>query len=263
MKKKEEFVFVCKFCKKEVVMRKTKVNEKRKYCSVQCRANDIKPWNFGLTKETDERIKSASLSQSLTRKQKFVNGEIKLWNFGLTKETDNRVKEAAEKVSFTRKQKFVSGEITSWNLGLTKETDERVLKNSVNTKKSMLLLMKDKESLVYKNHMRRSIIGSLKAQEQKSFTNIEVILYKVLDELLVQYEKQYPIHYWIVDAFIPESNLIIQADGEYWHNKKDVKQRDDSSNKYLEKCGFKILRFWGNKILNERQSVKEDILHAL
>lgn len=63
------------------------------------------PWNKGLTKETDTRVR------------KMTENRIQ-WNKGLTKETDERVK----KMSESHKGRTV------WNIGLTKETDERVRK---------------------------------------------------------------------------------------------------------------------------------------
>jgi len=70
------------------------------------------PWNKGLTKETEPRIKNS-------------------WNKGLTKETDPRVKKYSEtlrgrtmtekqkaKQSVTRKERIKSGNIVIWNKGL-------------------------------------------------------------------------------------------------------------------------------------------------
>lgn len=224
----KDFIFVCEGCKKQFSIKATTRNLSKKYCSHSCYLQNSTVWNKGLTKDTDERV---------------LKG--------------------AEKISEKRKKMFEEGLIVSWNEGLTKKSDERVLLNSIKTKKSMKILMKDKNSLVYKNHMRRSLIGSMKAQSQKGFTDIEIVLYDILNEIGIEYEKQYPLFYWIVDSFIPSKNIIIQADGEYWHNKPDVAQRDYSSQKYFEKCGYKVLRFWGNNILRKRDKVKEVILHAL
>lgn len=53
------------------------------------------PWNKGLTKETDSRIKK----QGETYSQRVKDGTIKPWQAGLTKETDERVRNIAEKSS--------------------------------------------------------------------------------------------------------------------------------------------------------------------
>lgn len=60
------------------------------------------PWNKGLTKETDDRVRKRDVA----------------WNKGLTKETDERIRK---------------GQVP-WIKGLTKETDERVMKMSEDKK---------------------------------------------------------------------------------------------------------------------------------
>lgn len=80
------------------------------------------PWNKGLTKETDKRIKGYTP-----------------WSKGLNKETDERIKEMGIKISKTNKGHIVTEETKSklritnkgqisWSKGLTKKTDERVAK---------------------------------------------------------------------------------------------------------------------------------------
>ena len=79
--------------------------------------------------------------------------------------------------------------------------------------------------------------------KNKSFTNIEKILYKELKIMGIIFEKQKLINKkFIVDAYIPAFNLIIEADGSYWHSLTKIKYKDKSENAYLKKCGFNILR---------------------
>ncbi len=61
------------------------------------------PWNKGLTKETDERVK---LSEGTKEK---LRGKV-AWNKGLTKETDERVAEGSERIRevFGRKHEVLS-----------------------------------------------------------------------------------------------------------------------------------------------------------
>ena len=66
-------------------------NKKNTVCRI-CRHKVYKPWNKGLTKETDERVLSHALK--ITGIKRGTT-----WNKGLTKETDSRMK----KVSDSRK----------------------------------------------------------------------------------------------------------------------------------------------------------------
>ncbi len=53
--------------------------------------------------------------------------------------------------------------------------------------------------------------------------------------------------FW-VDFYLPDYNLIVEADGEFWHKKKsDVKERDNELKKVFT---GQILHFKGNDILN-------------
>jgi len=124
------------------------------------------PWNKGLTKFTDERIRKYGESGSKTQKERLKTGKIihsplagfqkgkPAWNKGLTKDTNDSVRSMAEKmtgVKFSCRGKGVAKPSLignthgrgnkgkkhsierrliesqkSWNKGLTKETDERV-----------------------------------------------------------------------------------------------------------------------------------------
>ena len=55
------------------------------------------PWNKGLTKDTNESIKS----QGERLHNRYVNGELKSWCTGLTKYTDDRIKKYSSKISET------------------------------------------------------------------------------------------------------------------------------------------------------------------
>ena len=53
-----------------------------------------------------------------------------------------------------------------------------------------------------------------------------------------------------MDAYIPSLNLIIEADGTYWHQMEHVKNKDRAENAYLKKCGYKLLRLSEEEINN-------------
>lgn len=71
------------------------------------------PWNKGLTKETDDRMKNASINMSLERKKRGLSNEHKkrlkeglrkkgAWNKGLTKDTNSIIMQAAKNNSNER-----------------------------------------------------------------------------------------------------------------------------------------------------------------
>lgn len=108
-----------------------------KYCSNEC-----VPHNGSLNKK---KSKESKLKQSKTRKRKFESGELKVWNKGLTRETDERVAKLCIKGGETQKILYKNGEMISWIKGLTKYNDERVTKLSKNVSKTLISKYKSGE----------------------------------------------------------------------------------------------------------------------
>ena len=91
-------------------------------------------------------------------------------------------------------------------------------------------------------------------ETRKSFTgptSIERKLYQELKDRGLLFETQKLINgHFLVDAYVPSLNLVIEADGDYWHSlDKSVKQ-DKAKNAYLTKCGFGLLRISETNINN-------------
>lgn len=104
----------------------------------------------------------------------------------------------------------------------------------------------------YTEAMRRgTIAGLLKQQKMKEPTSIEKKLYDGLKNRGLLFETQKLINgKFIVDAYIPSLNLIVEADGDYWHNLDRVVKKDKAENAYLTKCGYNILRLSETEINN-------------
>jgi very-short-patch-repair endonuclease len=80
-------------------------------------------------------------------------------------------------------------------------------------------------------------------KQPRSYTTIEIAVYDKLRELGIVFIEQHPINNkFIVDAYIPDKNIVIECDGDYWHSLEKVIKRDKAKNAYLTKCGYKMLR---------------------
>lgn len=134
--------------------------------------------------------------------------------------------------------------------------------------------LKDKE------HMKlNSIRGNLAQFYKRGLNKLELegrnILINLGLELNKDFKEQVLIkNKFLVDIYIKNKNLIIQWDGDYWHgnpnlynifSKHQIKRKgnDKGQNKYLEKCGYKILRFWEFDIKNNKGVVIENIKRAI
>ena len=87
-------------------------------------------------------------------------------------------------------------------------------------------------------------VHSQRGRISKFEINIKNILkdvfkgHKLIHKLIHQFT--YPLG--VADFFIPTVNLIIFADGEYWHSLKGAKERDLRQSKYLRNQGYRVWR---------------------
>src|ERR1700728_4658021 len=93
-------------------------------------------------------------------------------------------------------------------------------------------------------------------------TDSELRLWRLLrDRRLngIKFRPQVPIGPYIVDFLCVGAKLIVEADGSQHAESLPDKARDA----YLESQGWKVLRFWNNEVLQNREGVLETILaHA-
>lgn len=89
-------------------------------------------------------------------------------------------------------------------------------------------------------------------------TSIEIKMAEELDKRGIEYEEQFILgNKFALDFYLPEYNVAIECDGDYWHNIPEVKKRDKSKNAYVKKCGINLFRFWEHEI-NDDVSVCVD-----
>lgn len=93
-----------------------------------------------------------------------------------------------------------------------------------------------------RSHLERRVDAIKKTLKSKPPTCLEKELFIYLDQLGIKYVKQVRIGVTIVDAFVPDFNLCIFADGKYWHEKPEMIERDQRHNKELIDTGYKVLR---------------------
>ena len=92
-------------------------------------------------------------------------------------------------------------------------------------------------------------LGINKQQEMKGPTSIERRVYGELIKLGWDFQQQALINgRFLVDAYVPALNLVIECDGEYWHSLERVRKKDKAENAYLTKCGYRVLRLSGSEI---------------
>jgi very-short-patch-repair endonuclease len=73
-----------------------------------------------------------------------------------------------------------------------------------------------------------------------------------------KFRRQHPIGKYIVDFACLESKIVIELDGGQ-HAEPDRKEYDRQRDDWLEKEGYRVLRFWDNEVLQNIRGVLEVI----
>jgi very-short-patch-repair endonuclease len=96
-------------------------------------------------------------------------------------------------------------------------------------------------------------------------TEAEKALWRVLRPLKEQgfhFRRQVPIDHFIVDFACLSRRLVIEVDGGQ-HGMRKGEESDLKRDAYLTSQGFRVLRFWNNDVLNNRDGVMQRVLEAL
>jgi very-short-patch-repair endonuclease len=94
-------------------------------------------------------------------------------------------------------------------------------------------------------------------------TETERLLWKKLRGKQInhyKFRRQHPYGKYILDFVCLEANLVIEVDGGQ-HQENTMYDQDRS--RWLERQGFKVLRFWNNEVLDNLDAVAQVIWHEL
>lgn len=94
-------------------------------------------------------------------------------------------------------------------------------------------------------------------------TSIENTVAQLLSNMKIAFWEQFPVDWYTCDFFLPKYNIIIECDGDYWHNLPKSKARDKRKDKHLSKLGYKLLRLSEHKIENDLTWCKKQIRNLI
>jgi very-short-patch-repair endonuclease len=75
-----------------------------------------------------------------------------------------------------------------------------------------------------------------------------------------KFRRQVPIGHFRADFVCPKAKLIVELDGSQ-HN--DTVRHDERRTAFLEREGYRVLRFWNNDVLARTEAILEAILAEL
>lgn len=92
-------------------------------------------------------------------------------------------------------------------------------------------------------------------------TSIEIAMAEELVRREIEYVEQYNLgDKFRLDFLLPEYGIVIECDGDYWHNLPEVKRRDKRKNAYIKACGYSLYRFWESEINADVEACVDIIL---
>lgn len=99
--------------------------------------------------------------------------------------------------------------------------------------------------------MRSGCLKARKKMSEKHETSLESMVYSRFEQEGFNFIKQYNINdRFLVDAYFPYTNVVVEIDSNYWHGLDRIIKKDIAENAYLRKCGYKVIRFAEDDIKN-------------
>jgi very-short-patch-repair endonuclease len=97
---------------------------------------------------------------------------------------------------------------------------------------------------------------------RRDMTEAEKVMWRILRARQLagyKFRRQQPIDHYIVDFVCFSHRLVIEIDGGQHMESKS----DEIRPRYLARNGFRILRFWNNDVLENREGVSERVVETL
>ena len=101
-------------------------------------------------------------------------------------------------------------------------------------------------------------------KNRRPMTAAEALLWEKLraDKLGVHFRRQHVIGMYIADFISLKNLLVIEVDGEY-HQTPEQRLLDGERTAYLERKGFRVIRFTNHQGMNTIESVVSTIIKSL
>ena len=113
--------------------------------------------------------------------------------------------------------------------------------------------------------MRRDPLYSGRAREMRSNATAAerrmwgILRAKRMGEL--KFRRQHPLGQYIVDFICLPARIVIEVDGDTHGDEREM--ADQKRTDYIEKIGFRVIRFWNHDVLNYTDDVADAIAHEL
>lgn len=132
------------------------------------------------------------------------------------------------------------------------------------TKSEATKLLYEKHGDILREKHRQNAYNGITGIHRKGHSRTETWIEKIFEKYCIdnniKYEKQYQInckgHRY---DFLIYDNLLIELDGNFWHNTEKQKKLDESHNLLAKENGYDIIRFTDSEIKKTKGSCFEKI----
>jgi very-short-patch-repair endonuclease len=187
-------------------------------------------------------------------------------------------------ISQTRKNKFSSGEYDYIKDSIKEARKDPKLGEKISKAVKGIPKPKPKGFGIGRVHSKETrkkmsdiAIENIIKTDRNHTSKLEKTFANILDLLDIKYNKFFYAKdiKAFYDFYIPDSNLIIEVDGDFWHcNPKKFSEpkyetqkrnliRDKEKIQWAQENGYKLLRFWEDDINNNIKSVKQILLENI
>lgn len=204
----------------------------------------------------------------LVNESKSFSEILKKLNIHITKITSGEIRKSILKYEintdhFLRNKQYSSEYLKiiqdKYNSGLTWETVMKELNISSREigkliQKKILITRSKKEIAdllieYYKKHPEKHPLHGFNPLK---LTYPEKLTYKYLEKINIKFEPQFPIDRYWVDYLIPETKLVIEIDGEFWHMDKEYDRKRDN---IIKTYGYSIIRIPAANVIENMEQI--------
>lgn len=197
--------------------------------------------------KSEKRVKAISEA----RKTRFTSGEY------------NYIKKAIQEA---RKDPELGEKISKGAKGKPKPKPEGFGVGRIQSKKT-----RDKMSdsavkrIIKTGKVKRSLL------EMRFETFLQTLDFKYISSYYINTKN----HHFIFDFYLPDYNILIEVDGDFWHcnpinhstpvcKTQEINIKNDQiKNQWAQENGYKLLRFWEHDINNNIKQVKQILLEHI
>lgn len=229
----------------------------KKYCSRTCLSKDItdKQW------ANPEHRKNISKKNSISMNEQYASGERD--RFEITKEANKKtIQMFKEGIHPLQQPENIERVKLVTNLPKHRKASSVRMKAN-NPMAAPMIREKATASLLntLENHPEKRLnVRMAKLRKSGNYTWIEQRIADLLDKLGFEYISQYPILNYNIDFVLPDLNIAIECDGEYWHQDKE---KDAIRQARIEDEGWLVLRYSGSKINKEIGVIEKELTRVV